>query len=402
MIRLFIDLADYVTIMLMKDNIIVYYSDLDYTTNTLDVIYARFANIEVEEAIVVMHGYVSERQKQGDLTIQNLKVTESSKDYFALKHLLASLGISKVMFYEFAGLYSELVEEKTLLVDQQDAQFQLLVYTDRFAHTQLCTQESLQQTVISLCNKYDIRKVVDVKNLTNQQLLSFYGNLDKVHDNTILPQLTLFAYMMTKESLSVQVDLSSKILAEQQMQQLKAVPIQQTSQSPIQSVPLAQQSAQLPEQPVPVKKKKKWKGIPTFLSIGLSLILLAGTGACVVGVKVYNRVIADDQTNYKTLNNVYINDNAQLAAYKRMADQFSGKSSNGAADIAALGNIKFMDASDVKINYSNSVVTISGSFKNKKKAGSFIKKIRKQYSNAECSIDKKKSSFVASIILPAV
>lgn len=386
----------------MKDNIIVYYSDLDYTTNILDVIYARFANLEIEEAIVVMHGYVSERQKQGDLTIQNLKVTESSKDYFALKHLLASLGISKVMFYEFAGLYSELVEEKTLLVDQQDAQFQLLVYTDRFAHTQLCTQESLQQTVISLCNKYDIRKVVDVKNLTNQQLLSFYGNLDKVHDNTILPQLTLFAYTMTKESLSVQVDLSSKILAEQQMQQLKAVPMQQTSQSPIQPVPLAQQSAQLPEQPVLVKKKKKWKGIPAFLSIGLSLILLVGTGPCVVGVKVYNRVIADDQMNYKTLNNVYINDNAQLTAYQRMADQFSGKGSNGTADIATLGNIKFMDASNVKINYSNGVVTISGSFKNKKKAGSFIKKIRKQYSNAECSIDKKKSSFVASIILPVV
>lgn len=141
MVRVFMDLAENVAILLAKDRKIVYYEDFDYGADTLDVIFSKLTDLGIEEANVVLHGSISEKLVNGDVAVANAFARESYSDYRALTHLFSALGIPTVFFYEFAGYYLSNLEPRTLLIDQDNSQFKLIVYTDSIQYTSITTED---------------------------------------------------------------------------------------------------------------------------------------------------------------------------------------------------------------------------------------------------------------------
>lgn len=204
MIRAFVDLAENVAILLAKDRKIVYYEDFDYSSETLDVIFSKLTGLGIEEASVTLHGSVSEKLSDGDVAVANAFAKESYKDYRALIHMFSALGVPTVFFYEFAGYYMFGIENQTLLVDQDNSQFKLIAYTDRIQYTSITTEVNLRQQALTVCNKYQLTKIVDVNSLVYDKLVGYFENADSVKPE-LRHRLALFAYTMTTDSEAYRV-----------------------------------------------------------------------------------------------------------------------------------------------------------------------------------------------------
>lgn len=404
MVRVFIDLSSNIALIVAKDNYIAYYEDLDYTVNVLDVLYSKLQNVPVDEAIVVMHGVVSEKNEICDLEFNGLQVRESIRDFDAFKHLFGALTVPKVFFYEFAGYYAMQATGRMLFVDQDDSQYQLLVFNEGFVQSQTVTYSNLQQCVRTLRNKYSIEEVVDVKNLVVPKLVHYFANYQEVPED-LQPRLSLFAFTLTNASEPYIIRKVNAIFNPTEQTQQSAEQPQQPEQQPQQP---AEQSAEQLEKPVKKKGffsfgKKKKKGVPTLLALFISALCLGSTGVAYGGTAMYNKVLATDIENMNTLNSQYLSESSELAAYQRVKNQVEGTVSSESTPIEILCNLDYEGGSDFVIESSEDSVDVRGTFHSKNAAKVFVSKAKKLYSVSDSKVSKaKKSKYFATISISIV
>lgn len=409
MVRVFIDLSSNIALIVAKDNYIAYYEDLDYTVNVLDVLYSKLQNVPVDEAIVVMHGVVSEKNEICDLEFNGLQVRESIRDFDAFKHLFGALTVPKVFFYEFAGYYAMQATGRMLFVDQDDSQYQLLVFNEGFVQSQTVTYSNLQQCVRTLRNKYSIEEVVDVKNLVVPKLVHYFANYQEVPED-LQPRLSLFAFTLTNASEPYIIRKVNAIFNQAEQTQPVQQQPQQSAEKPAgqsaeQSVQQLEKSA---EQPAKKKGffsfgKKKKKGVPTLLALFISALCLGSTGVAYGGTAMYNKVLATDIENMNTLNSQYLSESSELAAYQRVKNQVEGTVSSESTPIEILCNLDYEGGSDFVIESSEDSVDVRGTFHSKNAAKVFVSKAKKLYSVSDSKVSKaKKSKYFAAISISIV
>lgn len=401
MVRVFIDLSSNIALIVAKDNYIAYYEDLDYTVNVLDVLYSKLQNVPVDEAIVVMHGVVSEKNEICDLEFNGLQVRESIRDFDAFKHLFGALTVPKVFFYEFAGYYAMQATGRMLFVDQDDSQYQLLVFNEGFVQSQTVTYSNLQQCVRTLRNKYSIEEVVDVKNLVVPKLVHYFANYQEVPED-LQPRLSLFAFTLTNASEPYIIRKVNAIFN----------PAEQTQQSAEKPAgqPAEQSAEQLEKPEKPAKKKgffyfgkKKKKGVPTLLALFISALCLGSTGVAYGGTAMYNKVLATDIENMNTLNSQYLSESSELAAYQRVKNQVEGTVSSESTPVEILCNLDYEGGSDFVIESNEDSVDVRGTFHSKNAAKVFVSKAKKLYNVSDSKVSKeKKSKYFAAISISIV
>lgn len=395
MVRVFIDLASNIALVLVKDNRIAYYEDFDYTVNVLDVLYSKLQDLKVEEAIVVLHGVIADKTELWDWEQKGLKVRESRADFDAFRHLFGALMIPKVFFYEFAGYYMTQATGRVLFVDQDDSQYQLLVYTDGFTQSQIVTSGNLQQSVRTLCNKYSLNHIVDVKNLVVPQFLEYFQNVQDVPED-VYPRISLFAFTVTSAS-------ESCIVREVKPPQQSAEPLQLAEQMPSQ-----QSTKQMTQFEKSEKKKglfsfgKKKKGIPTLLALFVSVLCLGSTATVYVGCTMYNKVLATDVENVNTLNSQYLSESEELIAYRRVKNQAEGVSAEE-TPIGILASLEYDNGFDFTIESERDFVRMQGKFPSKREATKFVSKVKKIFNVTDSSIVKgKKAKYSVDVFIQIV
>lgn len=430
MVKAFIDLAENVTLMVTKNRSIAYYTDMDYSDDVLDKLFATLNKLNVDEANVMLHGVISERLKAGDLVIAGAQVKESYSDYKAIEHLFKALGTPKVFFYDFAGYWSMGLEPKTLVVYQDELTYNFVVYDGVIKYTGVVMDANLKQQVLVLCNKFELTSVVDADSLCHEALINYFSNADKIKPEYRV-HLARFAYMMTTDSEKCRVssarfeklesdstagvkpaeeshigsdsDSSTKVSAKNSSKSLlgfgkaKNADTKRNSKKmqAVQKQPKEVQSGDGGDSSGHAQKSKRF-GLPTPLCVILIIILLGMIVGCSLAYKFLGQKQKKVLDNYNQISQQYDLQKAQLAGYNRV---LKSDDTNSIACVSVIDSIDFSKCNSYTCDLENNVLQVNAIVANKNSANQFIRSIKKKYKVSRSSTRKAGKHTLATVVV---
>lgn len=408
MIKAFLDIGCNVSLLVTLDRYIAVYEEVDYSVKLLDFIYSKLNGIGVQELVIVLHGNLG--LGADGVSILGAKADESRNDYDALGHLASTLGISKLSFYEFAsyGFYN--LPHNYLVVFQSDASYKLVVYKDSIVKIVDCAEDTLQQNVISLCNTYELKGVRDASFYTAKELLGYYKNVNSVYA-AILPKLSMFAFMQTKDCGAIEI-LDTDVC---RMTQAPPIVEQQSvtfnegdgqimgNVEPInddltKSRPKRSKAAKV--KPVKEKSPKDSDSgssvvlkVLSFFKLPVILLLLLFLIISIIGNIIIGKKLASEQNTLKEITSEYNNVSKQLSAYNRLSDSSDTSLSASAVDI--LSSIDYSQATSSNISLDGDDLKISLQFTSKTAASKFKSSITAN--NAVVNVAKRGSNYICDL-----
>lgn len=432
MIKAFIDLAENVTLMVTKNRSIAYYTDMDYSDDLLDKLFAILNNLNIDEANVMLHGIVSERLTDGDLSFAGAQVKESYSDYKAIEHLFKALGTPRVFFYDFIGYWSMGLKPKTLVVYQDDSTYNFVVFDGLIKHTSVVMDANLKQQVLVLCNKFELTSVIDADSLCHESLVSYFSNADEVKPECRV-HLARFAYMMTKDSEKCRVS-SNRFKKPESESAVNNSTVESAKETQIASNADTNESSEATpktksllgfrkvkkvsaekskKDPVASKhseeiqrdsagsdhsrdRKSKRFGLPTPLCIILVIVLLGVIVGCSLAYKFLEQKQKKDLDNYNQISQQYELQKAQLAGYNRV---LKSDDTNSIACVSIIDSIDFSKCASYTCDLEGRVLQVNANVANRSSANQFIRTIKKKYKVSRSSVKKARKYTAATVVI---
>lgn len=415
MIRAFMDLAENVALLITKDRKIVYYEDFDYSNSTLDVVFSKLTELGIEEICVMLHGVVSDKLQTGSVHVANAYAVESDSDYKALTHLFSALGISTVYFYDFAGHWMFGLEDNSLVVVQDDGQYHLIVYSNGIKSCGLATESNLSQQVMVLCNKYELKHVVDADSLVHKPLLNYFENVGAMKES-LYHRLSLFAFMMTTESEEFRVgklentagtmkealrseDTSNEPKASEGVKSVgaKAPATKQPKVKQPKEPKAKEPKVKQPKTKEPKEPKAKGPKVFTFGTVVTSVLLaVAITAVSIGGSKILQKRDAEVANTLNTLNTRLQTENSQSAAYKRA---LASDGVTASSSLSVLSKMDFKGCTGYNADAQTGSLTVIATSKNEKNAKVFLTRVKKKFKVTDSLITKQKGVVTTKVVV---
>lgn len=396
--RVFIDLADKITILYEKDRYIVSLEDFDYLSAPLDLIYSKLVGLPIEDAIVILHGTANGSGKY-KIQLLNTSVSENKSDYEALQHLLKGLGAQGVTFLEYLGL-GVYVFSNNVAVDQIDGEFRVIAFKDGSMGTQVCSSDSLYQTISFVKNEQNADKVVDLKRYFKPAFMAYFKNSDFLKSDEERAIVSLFGFAMTEDAIALSlIDANifiapEPVLQEQDDLSMDNAPVKQKKKKTV-----VQEEAQVSPKKNNVKKKNRKKkkfGFPVGVSIFFILLNCSAVVGSYAGCKYLRNNAAERQFANNNLLADYQESVSQVNAYEAIEDS----SDDSASLYGIVSNIDALKLpSDAVIDASNDSVEITGSCRSKNSITALKSSLKKNFSNAGMEVQKNKKTYSFKISL---
>ena len=220
--KLYLLLDNELKLCIAVDRCVVLYKEYDYTESILDQLYSKISAHNVDAAIIVTKGILSEQYFNESYKVFNFSIRDAEHNCYVSKfdvnkivNLLNTAGVNNVRVLDKFGYYVSLNKQDCCMIDTLGNAYSVITFKDKIREISYNSYQNLEKILINCNKKFAIGDFIDMTTYYDERYLKYFKNVDKIKEEfenaisdgnesqakgliTVLATLSTFAYSELK------------------------------------------------------------------------------------------------------------------------------------------------------------------------------------------------------------
>lgn len=187
--KLYLLLDNELKMCIAVDRCVVLYKEYDYTESILDQLYSKISAHNVDAAIVVTKGILSEQFFGESYKVFNFSIKDSKHSCYVSKfdvnkivNLLNTAGVDDVRVLDKFGYYVSLNKHDCCMIDTLGNAYSVITFKDKIRDISYNSYQNLEKILINCNKKFAVDDFVDMTMYYDERYLKYFKNIDKIQE----------------------------------------------------------------------------------------------------------------------------------------------------------------------------------------------------------------------------
>lgn len=187
--KLYLLLDNELKMCIAVDRCVVLYKEYDYTESILDQLYSKISAHNVDAAVVVTKGILSEQFFGESYKVFNFSIKDSKHSCYVSKfdvnkivNLLNTAGIDDVRVLDKFGYYVSLNKHDCCMIDTLGNAYSVITFKDKIRDISYNSYQNLEKILINCNKKFAVDDFVDMTMYYDEKYLKYFKNVDKIQE----------------------------------------------------------------------------------------------------------------------------------------------------------------------------------------------------------------------------
>lgn len=187
--KLYLLLDNELKMCIAVDRCVVLYKEYDYTESILDQLYSKISAHNVDAAIVVTKGILSEQFFGESYKVFNFSIKDSKHSCYVSKfdvnkivNLLNTSGVDDVRVLDKFGYYVSLNKHDCCMIDTLGNAYSVITFKDKIRDISYNSYQNLEKILINCNKKFAVDDFVDMTMYYDERYLKYFKNVDKIQE----------------------------------------------------------------------------------------------------------------------------------------------------------------------------------------------------------------------------
>lgn len=187
--KLYLLLDNELKMCIAVDRCVVLYKEYDYTESILDQLYSKISAHNVDAAIVVTKGILSEQFFGESYKVFNFSIKDSKHSCYVSKfdvnkivNLLNTAGVNDVRVLDKFGYYVSLNKHDCCMIDTLGNAYSVITFKDKIRDISYNSYQNLEKILINCNKKFAVDDFVDMTMYYDEKYLKYFKNVDKIQE----------------------------------------------------------------------------------------------------------------------------------------------------------------------------------------------------------------------------
>ena len=187
--KLYLLLDNELKMCIAVDRCVVLYKEYDYTESILDQLYSKISAHNVDAAIVVTKGILSEQFFGESYKVFNFSIKDSKHSCYVSKfdvnkivNLLNTAGVDDVRILDKFGYYVSLNKHDCCMIDTLGNAYSVITFKDKIRDISYNSYQNLEKILINCNKKFAVDDFVDMTMYYDERYLKYFKNVDKIQE----------------------------------------------------------------------------------------------------------------------------------------------------------------------------------------------------------------------------
>lgn len=187
--KLYLLLDNELKMCIAVDRCVVLYKEYDYTESILDQLYSKISAHNVDAAVVVTKGILSEQFFGESYKVFNFSIKDSKHSCYVSKfdvnkivNLLNTAGVDDVRVLDKFGYYISLNKHDCCMIDTLGNAYSVITFKDKIRDISYNSYQNLEKILINCNKKFAVDDFVDMTMYYDEKYLKYFKNVDKIQE----------------------------------------------------------------------------------------------------------------------------------------------------------------------------------------------------------------------------
>lgn len=187
--KLYLLLDNELKMCIAVDRCVVLYKEYDYTESILDQLYSKISAHNVDAAVVVTKGILSEQFFGESYKVFNFSIKDSKHscdvskfDVNKIVNLLNTAGVDDVRVLDKFGYYVSLNKHDCCMIDTLGNAYSVITFKDKIRDISYNSYQNLEKILINCNKKFAVDDFVDMTMYYDEKYLKYFKNVDKIQE----------------------------------------------------------------------------------------------------------------------------------------------------------------------------------------------------------------------------
>lgn len=187
--KLYLLLDNELKMCIAVDRCVVLYKEYDYTESILDQLYSKISAHNVDAAVVVTKGILSEQFFGESYKVFNFSIKDSKHSCYVSKfdvnkivNLLNTAGVDDVRVLDKFGYYVSLNKHDCCMIDTLGNAYSVITFKDKIRDISYNSYQNLEKILINCNKKFAVDDFVDMTMYYDEKYLKYFKNVDKIQE----------------------------------------------------------------------------------------------------------------------------------------------------------------------------------------------------------------------------
>lgn len=187
--KLYLLLDNELKMCIAVDRCVVLYKEYAYTESILDQLYSKISAHNVDAAVVVTKGILSEQFFGESYKVFNFSIKDSKHSCYVSKfdvnkivNLLNTAGVDDVRVLDKFGYYVSLNKHDCCMIDTLGNAYSVITFKDKIRDISYNSYQNLEKILINCNKKFAVDDFVDMTMYYDEKYLKYFKNVDKIQE----------------------------------------------------------------------------------------------------------------------------------------------------------------------------------------------------------------------------
>lgn len=188
--KLYLLLDNELKLCITVDRCIILYKEYDYTESILDQLYSKIAAHNVDEAIVVTKGILSEQFFNESYKVFSFSIRDTEHNCYVSKfdvnkvvNLLNTAGVNNVRVLDKFGYYVSLNKQDCCMIDTLGNAYSVITFKDKIRDISYNSYQNLEKILINCNKKFAVSDFIDMTTYYDERYLKYFKNVNKIQED---------------------------------------------------------------------------------------------------------------------------------------------------------------------------------------------------------------------------
>ena len=188
--KLYLLLDNELKLCITVDRCIILYKEYEYTESILDQLYSKIAAHNVDEAIVITKGILSEQFFNESYKVFSFSIRDSEHNCYVSKfdvnkvvNLLNTAGVNNVRVLDKFGYYVSLNKQDCCMIDTLGNAYSVITFKDKIRDISYNSYQNLEKILINCNKKFAVSDFIDMTTYYDERYLKYFKNINKIQED---------------------------------------------------------------------------------------------------------------------------------------------------------------------------------------------------------------------------
>ena len=188
--KLYLLLDNELKLCITVDRCIILYKEYEYTESILDQLYSKIAAHNVDEAIVITKGILSEQFFNESYKVFSFSIRDSEHNCYVSKfdvnkvvNLLNTAGVNNVRVLDKFGYYVSLNKQDCCMIDTLGNAYSVITFKDKIRDISYNSYQNLEKILINCNKKFAVSDFIDMTTYYDERYLKYFKNVNKIQED---------------------------------------------------------------------------------------------------------------------------------------------------------------------------------------------------------------------------